>query len=125
MDTKIITRVNNVDIVATSDEQLVPIRPICEALGIDFARQRKKIQEDEDLSSVVVLTPSTGSDGKQYEMLCLPIRYIFGWLFILILKMLIQNLRKPLKFIAADATTHCTTTSSARKSGSSNRIRLR
>lgn len=81
MNTKIITRVNNVDIVATSDEQLVPIRPICEALGIDFARQRKKIQEDEDLSSVVVLTPSTGSDGKQYEMLCLPIRYIFGWLF--------------------------------------------
>ena len=27
METKIITRVNNVDIVATSDEQLVPIRP--------------------------------------------------------------------------------------------------
>lgn len=69
------------DIVATSDEQLVPIRPICEALGVDFAGQRKKIQEDEDLSSVVDLTPSTGADGKQYEMLCLPIRYIFGWLF--------------------------------------------
>ena len=81
METKIIARVNNVDIVATSDEQLIPIRPICDALGIDFARQRKKIQEDEDLSSVGVLTPSTGSDGKQYEMLCLPIRYIFGWLF--------------------------------------------
>lgn len=81
MNTKIITRVNNVDIVATSDEQLVPIRPICEALGVDFAGQRKKIQEDEDLSSVVDLTPSTGADGKQYEMLCLPIRYIFGWLF--------------------------------------------
>lgn len=81
MNTKIITRVNNVDIVATSDEQLVPIRPICEALGVDFAGQRKKIQEDEDLNSVVDLTPSTGADGKQYEMLCLPIRYIFGWLF--------------------------------------------
>lgn len=26
METKIITRVNNVDIVSTSDEQLVPIR---------------------------------------------------------------------------------------------------
>lgn len=35
METKIIAKVNNVDIVATSDEQLVPIRPICEALGID------------------------------------------------------------------------------------------
>lgn len=35
MDTKIIARVNNVDILSTSDEQLVAIRPICEALGID------------------------------------------------------------------------------------------
>ena len=34
METKIIARVNNVDIVSTSDEQLVAIKPICEALGI-------------------------------------------------------------------------------------------
>lgn len=81
METKVITRVNNVDIVATSDEQMVPIRPICEALGIDVENQRKKIQDDEDLSSVAVLSTATGADGKQYEMLCLPIRYVFGWLF--------------------------------------------
>lgn len=31
METKLIARVNNVDIVATSDEQMVPIRPLCEA----------------------------------------------------------------------------------------------
>lgn len=81
METKIVARVNNVDIVATSDEQMVPIRPICEALGISIERQRKKIQEDEDLNSVAALRAATGADGKQYEMLCLPIRYIFGWLF--------------------------------------------
>lgn len=81
METKIITRVNNVDIVATSDEQLVPIRPICDALGIDAKVQRQKIQEDEDLSSTGVLSTSVGADGKEREMLCLPIRYIFGWLF--------------------------------------------
>jgi len=28
METKIIVRVNNVDIIATSDEQLIAIRPI-------------------------------------------------------------------------------------------------
>ena len=33
--TRIIARVNNVDIMATSEEQLIPIRPLCEALGID------------------------------------------------------------------------------------------
>jgi hypothetical protein len=81
METKIITRVNNVDIIATSDEQLVPIRPICEALGIDVERQRRKIQEDEDLNSTAALTPAVGADGKEREMLCLPIRYIFGWMF--------------------------------------------
>lgn len=81
METKIITRVNNVDIVATSFEQLVPIRPICDALGIDAKVQRQKIQEDEDLSSTGVLSTSVGADGKEREMLCLPIRYIFGWLF--------------------------------------------
>lgn len=44
MKTKIITRVNNVDIVSTSDEQLVPIRPICEALGIDANGMKYSVQ---------------------------------------------------------------------------------
>lgn len=42
MTTSIIARVNNVDIMSTRDEQLVPVRPICEALGIDFASQTVK-----------------------------------------------------------------------------------
>ena len=81
METKTIVKVNNVDIIATSDEQMIAIRPICEALGISVERQRKKIQEDEDLNSVAALRAATGADGKRYEMLCLPVRYIFGWLF--------------------------------------------
>lgn len=82
METNFITRVNNVDIVATNNtEKLVPIKPICEALGIDAKVQRNKIQDDSDLGSVGVLSTSTGADGKQYEMFCLPIEFIFGWLF--------------------------------------------
>ena len=81
MNTKIITRVNNVDIVATSDEQLVPIRPICEALGVDFAGQSAKLKEHPILSSTVDLRSMVAADGKNREMLCLPIRYVFGWLF--------------------------------------------
>ena len=81
METRVIARINNVDIVSTSDEQLVPIRPICEALGIDYSRQLKKIKDDPDLCSVVGDTPTTASDGKTYRMVCLPVRYIFGWLF--------------------------------------------
>lgn len=81
METKIIARVNNVDIVSTSDEQLVAIKPICEALGIDVDAQRQKLKEDPDLSSVAVLSTATGADGKRYEMCCLPVEFIYGWLF--------------------------------------------
>lgn len=81
METKIIARVNNVDIVSTSDEQLVAIKPICEALGIDYKVQWQKIRDDEDLSSVMVLSTTTGADGKSYEMCCLPVEFIYGWLF--------------------------------------------
>ena len=80
METKKIFTINNVDIVVT-DENLIPIKPICEALGIDAKVQRQKIQEDEDLCSVGVLSTSTGADGKQYDMYCLPHQFIYGWLF--------------------------------------------
>lgn len=58
----------------------VPIRPICEALGIDNKRQQEVVKNHPIWGSVVGLRPTTGSDGKQYEMLCLPLKYVFGWL---------------------------------------------
>lgn len=81
MNTKIIARVNNVDILSTSDEQMVAIKPICDALGIDRKRQQDKIKEHPILSVVGGLSPLTGKDGKEYEMFCLPFKYVFGWLF--------------------------------------------
>lgn len=68
-------------LVIENGQKLVPIKPICEALGIDAKAQRSKIQEDEILASVGVLSTSTGADGKQYEMFCIPFKYVFGWLF--------------------------------------------
>lgn len=77
-----IARVNNVDIMmSTSDEQLVPIRPICDALGISDEVQWRKINDDGDLTSVATLREATGKDGKTYQMRCLPMKFIFGWLF--------------------------------------------
>ncbi len=79
-----IGKINGSEITAIKAEDgtiIVPIKPICTVLGIDDKAQREKISEDEDLSSVGVLSPSTGADGKSYEMLCLPLRYVYGWLF--------------------------------------------
>ena len=63
METKIIARVNNVDIVSTSDEQLVAIKPICEAIGINWEGQRQRIERDEILGSVACIIKATGKDG--------------------------------------------------------------
>lgn len=83
---KVITRtvavINDSKIlVIENGQKLVPIKPICEALGVDAKAQRTKIQEDEILNSVGVLSTSTGADGKKYEMYCIPFKYVFGWLF--------------------------------------------
>ncbi len=81
METKIITRINGVDIVATSDELLIPVKPICEALGIAFQVQHEKIKEHPILSSTVTPGVTVAEDGKQREMFCLPLKFVFGWLF--------------------------------------------
>lgn len=81
METKIIARVNNVDIVSTSDEQLVVVKPICEALGIDWSSQKQRVERDEILASTMVMITIVAADGKEREMCAIPYRYVFGWLF--------------------------------------------
>lgn len=78
-----ITAINGIIIMSVEENEdiFIPIKPLCEAIGIDARAQRDKIQSDEFLSSVGVLSTSTGADGKQYEMFCLPLKYIYGWLF--------------------------------------------
>jgi hypothetical protein len=64
----------------------VPIRPICDHLGVNWSGQYKRIQRDPILSDVVsgvVVTP-TPLDNKfanPQEMLCLPLQFLNGWLF--------------------------------------------
>lgn len=77
-----VARINNVDIlVIENGEKRVAIKPICKALGIDEEAQRQKLLSDPILSSVTLTSKATGSDGKQYEMITIPFKYVFGWLF--------------------------------------------
>lgn len=80
---KTITTINkqNITIIDNGNEKLVPIKPICQALGIDFKSQYDKIKNDEIFNSMVVLSTTVANDEKQREMVCLPIKYVFGWLF--------------------------------------------
>ncbi|MBR8719965.1 hypothetical protein IX307_001148 [Bacteroides pyogenes] len=97
METKIIARVNNVDIVSTSDEQLVAIKPICEALGIDVNGQRQRIERDEILGSTACIIHAVAADEKQREMYAIPYRYIFGWLFSIDISKVNENARESVK----------------------------
>lgn len=77
-----IATVNEVTILVGQDPaRLVPIKPICEALGVNLEGQRQRIERDEILNSTACMTHAVGADGKEREMTCLPIKYIFGWLF--------------------------------------------
>ena len=91
MNTKIIARVNNVDILSTGDEQFVAIRPICEALGVDPEGQRQRIERDEILGPTACMIKAVAGDGKDREMYAIPYCYVFGWLFSIDISKVNQN----------------------------------
>ncbi len=60
MNHQLISIINGVDIVTVErdGEIFVPIKPVCEALGIDAKAQRAKIQEDEFFASTGAIITS-------------------------------------------------------------------
>ncbi len=70
------------------EEAYVPIRPICDFLGIDWSSQRRRINRDPVLSestmSVVITATDIESASRRPQtstMLCLPLEFLNGWLF--------------------------------------------
>ena len=78
-----------VEVVPGQETQVyVPIRPICDYLGLSWAGQRERILRDEVLTEEfkgvrVTRTPSAGkrSTGGVQEALSLPLKLLPGWLF--------------------------------------------
>ena len=56
------------------------MKPICEAIGLDWHGQRKRINRHPVLSEGAVMMNSPSLGGDQ-EMLMLPLKYLNGWLF--------------------------------------------
>jgi hypothetical protein len=72
-------------VVDTEDNRqtiYVPIRPICDYLGIDWSSQFRRLNNDPVLSkrSRSIAITATEAGGKR-EMVCLPLDYLNGWLF--------------------------------------------
>ena len=79
---KLELKVNGIDLVAwiaeQDGEQLVAVRPICDALGLASNKQIKKLASDPQFSCNHMV--STGTDGKHYEMFCIPVKKVSRWL---------------------------------------------
>jgi len=68
-------------IALVGDVPYVTIRPLTEFLGLEWSAQYRRIQRDEVLTEEAKLIIMTGADGKQREMLSLPLEFLPGWLF--------------------------------------------
>lgn len=71
----------SLQVVADEREQLVAVKPVCEILGVDFSAQRAKLKEHPVYGSTMVLSTTVGADGKEREMVCIPLQFFPGWLF--------------------------------------------
>jgi hypothetical protein len=79
-----IVKVNGIEIECPceNNENYVAVKSICEALGIDHQKQFDRIKNDRKLSQLYTDTVySSSADGKQRQMFCIPLKYVFGWLF--------------------------------------------
>lgn len=61
--------------------RLVAMRPICDAIGLQWEAQLKRIRRTEVLNSTVSMMDMVAADGKSRQLLCLPLDYLNGWLF--------------------------------------------
>lgn len=59
----------------------VAVGPICQALRVDSSVEFRKIKDDPILGPTVKTTLTVGADSQNSEMFCLPLRYVYGWIF--------------------------------------------
>jgi hypothetical protein len=67
--------------LAKDGQYWIAIKPICDALNLEYTRQLKNLKKHAAFSQLWAKQPMTGADGKTYKMASLPERYIYGWIF--------------------------------------------
>lgn len=58
----------------------VAIKPICEALNVNYDRQYKNLRADLILRDAYAIQPMRDTKNRIQNMVSLPERYIYGWL---------------------------------------------
>jgi hypothetical protein len=62
-------------------EEFAAIRPICDAIGLAWNGQWERISRDDVLSATVRVIRTVAQDGKEREIIALPLKLLNGWLF--------------------------------------------
>ena len=70
---------DEIEVYRRGEDRWLPLRPMCERLGLSFAAQTVKLKGYP--WAVVSMIEMTGADGKTYEMFALHLRSLAGWLF--------------------------------------------
>lgn len=58
----------------------IAIKPICEALGIEYTRAFKNLKEDDFFDDALAKQPMRDAIGRLQEMACINEKYVYGWL---------------------------------------------
>ncbi|GLV61198.1 hypothetical protein KDH_80140 [Dictyobacter sp. S3.2.2.5] len=67
--------------VGDSTQMFVPLRPICEHLGLTWSGQYERLKRDPVLAEEVRFVRFTRPRGGNPVLICLPIDFFHGWLF--------------------------------------------
>lgn len=59
----------------------IAVKPICEALRVNFDRQYKNLKNHKILGDVYANQPMRDTQNRVQNMVALPEKYIYGWLF--------------------------------------------
>ena len=71
-----------ISFVRQDETIFIAIKPICEALKVEYTHAFKSIKEDSILSSKIAkISMMNHGDFQPRKFICLPERYIYGWLF--------------------------------------------
>lgn len=71
----------NVYFLSAAGVWWIAIKPICEALGVEYTRQFKNLKSDEILGPALAVQPMQVDKNQMRNYACLPEYYVYGWLF--------------------------------------------
>ena len=66
--------------VEVAGQAFVACKPICDALGLSWSRQRKKLVASNSRFRVALMAMQMPGDDQSREHLFIPIQRVFGWL---------------------------------------------